>query len=222
VTCAAFPATAYSIEPLVRCWFSPAPPLTKPRFAGETIEGVSETPQDPERPETEPPDPEQAQSGEHQSGEQGQAPEQGQSGEPDQASEQADAPAQSEAPKPLTFRITPVALLAVLAITICATPLATTSGPWGLLLYLIPVVLLVWILRTRTTVGPERVTVRTIFGGAKFGWQDVVSLRLDERRWLKAVLRSGKEVQLPAVRVRDLPRLAAISGGRLPDPTTQE
>ncbi|MBB5155404.1 PH domain-containing protein [Saccharopolyspora phatthalungensis] len=129
---------------------------------------------------------------------------------------------QAEEPKPLTFRITPVALLAVLAIIICATPLATTAGTWALLLYLIPLVLLVWILRTRTTVGPQQVAVRTIVGRTRFSWDDVASLRLDERRWLKAVLRSGKEVRLPAVRVRDLPRLSAISSGRLPDPTSQE
>ncbi|MCI2423330.1 PH domain-containing protein [Saccharopolyspora sp. K220] len=149
---------------------------------------MSETPQEPEQPET----------------------------------DQAGAPQQPEGPKSLTFRITPVSLLAVLVIALCATPLATTAGPWALLIYLIPLVLLVWILRTRTTVDPERVVVRTIFGGGKFNWDEVASLRLDERHWLKAVLRSGKEIKLPAVRVRDLPRLAAMSGGRLPDPTSQE
>ncbi|TDD52021.1 PH domain-containing protein [Saccharopolyspora elongata] len=122
----------------------------------------------------------------------------------------------------MTFRITPVALLGVLAVIICATPLATTAGTWALLIYLIPLGLAVWILRTRTTFDAQQVVARTMFGRTKFGWDDVVSLRLDEKRWLKAVLRSGKEVQLPAVRVRDLPRVAAISGGRLPDPTTQE
>ncbi|MEU6268391.1 PH domain-containing protein [Saccharopolyspora shandongensis] len=163
---------------------------------------MSETPQEPEQPDAKQPAPEPSDT------------------QPSDA-EQA-APAEPEGPKSLTFRITPVALLGVLAVIICATPLATTAGTWALLIYLIPLGLAVWILRTRTTFDAQQVVARTMFGRTKFGWDDVVSLRLNEKRWLKAVLRSGKEVQLPAVRVRDLPRVAAISGGRLPDPTTQE
>ncbi|PKW19681.1 PH domain-containing protein [Saccharopolyspora spinosa] len=181
---------------------------------------MSETPQEPEQPDAEQPATEP-------SGNKPSAAERAEQADAKQAekaekSDAAGAPAKPESPKSLTFRITPVALLAVLAITICATPLATTAGTWALLLYLIPLGLLVWILRTRTTVDTQQVVVRTAFGRTKFSWDDVVSLRLDQRRWLKAVLHSGKEIQLPAVRVRDLPRVAAISGGRLPDPTTQE
>ncbi|WP_246868828.1 PH domain-containing protein [Saccharopolyspora sp. ASAGF58] len=198
---------------------------------------MSETPQEPEQPDAEQPatepsgnkpsDAERAEraDAEPSDAEQAGPVEKAEQAEPVEEAEQSDkagAPAKPDAPKSLTFRITPVALLAVLAITICATPLATTAGTWALLLYLIPLGLLVWILRTRTTVDARQVVVRTSFGRTKFSWDDVVSLRLNERRWLKAVLRSGKEVQLPAVRVRDLPRVAAISGGRLPDPTTQE
>ncbi|WP_223839994.1 PH domain-containing protein [Saccharopolyspora pogona] len=196
---------------------------------------MSETPQEPEQPDAEQPatepsgdKPSDAERAEQADAEQADAEqadaEQADAEQVEKAgqSDKAGSPAKPDAPKSLTFRITPVALLAVLAITICATPLATTAGTWALLLYLIPLGLLVWILRTRTTVDARQVVVRTSFGRTKFSWDDVVSLRLDERRWLKAVLRSGKEVQLPAVRVRDLPRVAAISGGRLPDPTTQE
>jgi hypothetical protein len=35
---------------------------------------------------------------------------------------------------------------------------------------------------------------------------------------VSAVLTDGAELPLPAVTVRDLPQLAAVSGGRLPDP----
>lgn len=181
---------------------------------------MSETPQEPEQPDAEPSDdkPSDAEPAEQAEAKSSDGEQAGKA----ERTDEAGAPAKPEAPKSLTFRITPVALLAVLAITICATPLATTAGTWAPLLYLVPLGLLVWILRIRTTIDAEQVVVRTAFGRTKFGWDDVVSLRLDERRWLKAVLRSGKEVQLPAVRVRDLPRVAAISGGRLPDPTTQE
>jgi hypothetical protein len=36
------------------------------------------------------------------------------------------------------------------------------------------------------------------------------------------VLNDGSELALPAVHVRDLPRLSAVSGGRLPDPAAGE
>ncbi|GAA4619574.1 PH domain-containing protein [Saccharopolyspora hordei] len=155
---------------------------------------MSETPQQPEQPETHPAD---------------EAP----------ASSQ---PEQPPLPKSLTFRITPVSLLAVVAVLVCATPLAWGAYPWGLLVYLVPLGLAWWILRTRTTVSPERIAVRTALGSNRFDWDQVASLRLDEKRWLKAVLSSGQEVTLPAVRVRDLPRLSVMSGGRLPNPEAQE
>ncbi|MER7010105.1 PH domain-containing protein [Saccharopolyspora sp. NPDC000359] len=153
---------------------------------------MSETPQKPEQPEN------------------------------DQAAEPQASPEQPKLPKSLTFRITPVSLLAVVAILVCATPLAWAASPWGLLVYLLPLGLAWWILRTRTTVTPQQVAVRTALGGGRFDWDEVASLRLDENRWLKAVLTSGKEITLPAVRVRDLPRLSVMSGGRLPNPESQE
>ncbi|GAA2779137.1 PH domain-containing protein [Saccharopolyspora taberi] len=122
-------------------------------------------------------------------------------------------------PSALTFRITPVALLAAVTLVAGATPVAWSAGPWALSIYLVPLAIAVWVLRTRTTVNAEGVTARRVLGSTRFGWDELASLRLDQKRWLRAVLSSGKEVELPAVRVRDLPRLAALSGGRLADPT---
>lgn len=130
----------------------------------------------------------------------------------------AEAPAAAGAvPARLTFRITPISLLAVLTVAICVTPVAWYQ-PWLLLLYLLPAGLLVWIFRVRTVVTADSITA-TALARTRIPWDDVRSVKLDERRWVRAVLDSGKEVLLPAVRVRDLPRLAAMSGGRLPDPT---
>ncbi|MFC7340889.1 PH domain-containing protein [Saccharopolyspora griseoalba] len=129
---------------------------------------------------------------------------------------------QASAPRSLTFRVTRVHLVFVAALIMFITPVATMAGgPW-LLLYLIPLVLAWWVIRTGTTVDAEQVRARTALGSTRFGWDELSSLRLHENRWIKAVLTSGKEVRLPAVRVRDLPGLAAISGGRLTDPTSQE
>ncbi|MBE9376222.1 PH domain-containing protein [Saccharopolyspora sp. HNM0983] len=137
----------------------------------------------------------------------------------------AGTPADGSAPRlpaSLTFRTPRVSVLAVLAIAACATPLATTAGGWALLVYLFPLALLVWLLRTGTTVTAESVTARTVLGRAEMPWDEIGSLRVHRQARLQAVLRSGKRVTLPSVRPRDLPRFAMMSGGRLPDPYAAE
>ncbi len=116
------------------------------------------------------------------------------------------------------FRISPLSLLAVAALTICATPVA--FGAPGLeLVYLVPLGLIVWILRTRTTADAETVAARGVLRSRRVPWPDITALRLRTRSRVSAVLTDGTELPLPAVHLRDLPTLAAVSGGRLPDPT---
>jgi hypothetical protein len=134
-----------------------------------------------------------------------------------------------ESPSSLTFRITPVTLLVVILIAVCITPVAWVT-PWTLSIYLVPLLLAVWVLRSRTVVDTDRITARTMLHTTRIPWDQVQSFRLNERRWLRAVLASddvdsastsdkrAREVLLPAVRVRDLPHLAALSGGRLSAP----
>lgn len=121
-------------------------------------------------------------------------------------------------PSRLTFRITPVAVLVILALAVCISPVAA-AVPWLSLLYSVPLGLLVWVLRVRTVVDGDGVTAKNITGTRRVAWSELSSLRLDERRWVRAVKRNGETVLLPTVRVRDLPRLSAMSGGRLADPT---
>jgi Bacterial PH domain len=125
-----------------------------------------------------------------------------------------DAPA----PPPRTvFRISPLIVLVALTFAVCATPLAG-AGPYLWLVYLVPLGIIVWTLRVRTTVDSEAVTVRRVFGRRSVPWAQISSLRLRNRARVSAVLSDGGELPLPAVHVRDLPQLAAASGGRLPDP----
>lgn len=126
----------------------------------------------------------------------------------------------SSGPASLTFRILPISLLTVLIIAVCVTPLAF-AHPALLSLYLIPLLLGAWVLGARTVVTPEKISARALVRDLDIGWDDIEGFKLNERRWLRAVLTSGKEVVLPAVRVRDLPRLAAMSGGRIPDPSAE-
>ena len=116
------------------------------------------------------------------------------------------------------FRIPATAVLGAGLLAVAATPLAL-SAPGLQTIYLVPIALSVWVLRTRTTVDQDGIVVRTMFGRRAMPWDTVRSLRLDPRSRVRAVLADETEVVLPAVRTRHLPVLAAVSHGRLADPT---
>jgi hypothetical protein len=116
----------------------------------------------------------------------------------------------------VTFRLPLTALIGVFGLIVCMTPVAF-GAPGLQVLYLVPLALVVWLVRTRTVVGPDTMVVYRVWGSRRITWSDLSGLRIDERSRVWAVLRDGGEVGLPAVRARDLPVLAAISGGRLPD-----
>lgn len=116
------------------------------------------------------------------------------------------------------FRISPLGILAALALAVCATPVAF-GAPGLVLIYLVPLGIIVWVLRVRTVVDDTAVTARGLLRSRRVPWKHIASLRLGKKAKVSAVLTDGSELQLPAVHVRDLPQLAAVSGGRLPDPT---
>jgi hypothetical protein len=124
------------------------------------------------------------------------------------------------------FRISPLVVLVALTLAVCATPVAF-AAPFLWLVYLVPLGIIVWTMRVRTVVDPETVAVRRLVGGRRVPWSEITSVHLGRARnpgtaRVSAVLSDGSELALPAVHVRDLPRLAAVSGGRLPDPTATE
>lgn len=120
----------------------------------------------------------------------------------------------------VTFRVPLTALLGVFGLLVCMTPVAF-GAPGLQLLYLLPLTLAFWVVRTRTVVGSETLTAYRIWGARRIAWSDLVGLRVDDRSRIWAVLPGGDEVRLPAVRARHLPVLAAISGGRLPAPLAE-
>jgi hypothetical protein len=109
-----------------------------------------------------------------------------------------------------------------MTLAVGATPLAVSSFSL-LVVYLIPIAVLYWILRLRTTVDTDTVVVRGVLRTTTVAWSDITSLRLRSswtRSRVSAVLVGGAELPLPAVHVSDLPVLAMASGGRVPDPTS--
>ncbi|RBY96800.1 PH domain-containing protein [Blastococcus sp. TF02-8] len=106
------------------------------------------------------------------------------------------------------------ALLPVGFLALCAIPLAS-AAPGLQLLLLVPLALAVWVLRTGVDVADDGLTVHALVGRRHVPWTEVAGIRVAPRGDLWLVTTAGTEVHLPVVRARDLPGLAALSGGRI-------
>lgn len=118
---------------------------------------------------------------------------------------------------PVVLRMSPMAHVASVfaALGLLAVVLALpATAP----LLVLPVLASVMIVRLRTVADEETVTARTLLGSRTVDWADVKGLRFVKGRWARAELTSGEELCLPAVTFATLPRLAEVSGGRVPNP----
>ena len=118
---------------------------------------------------------------------------------------------------PARLRMSRTALLPVVVLALCVLPVAALS-PWTTLLFLVPLGAALWVLRAGVDVDDSGVTVRALVGRRTIPWERLAGLRVGERGGLRLVTTSGSEVRLPVLRASDLPRLAALSGGRIPFP----
>ena len=115
---------------------------------------------------------------------------------------------------PARLRMTRSALLPVVVLAMCLLPVASLET-WTPLVLLVPVAVAAWVLRTGVDVEDDGLTVRTLVGSRRVAWSEVAGIRVAARGELWLVRTGGTEVRLPALRARDLPRLARLSGGRL-------
>ncbi|MCZ2824020.1 MULTISPECIES: PH domain-containing protein [unclassified Modestobacter] len=113
------------------------------------------------------------------------------------------------------MRMSRISLVPVLFLTICVLPV-TVASPWAFLLLLVPLALAVWVFRVGVDVGDDGITARSLVARRTIAWDDLAGVRVGERADLWLVTTAGTQVQLPVLRARDLPRLAALSGGRIP------
>jgi hypothetical protein len=109
------------------------------------------------------------------------------------------------------------ALLPVGFLALCTVPLAAVTT-WTLILLLIPLTVAVWVLRTGVDIGDAGITVRSLAGSRTVAWPELAGIRVAAggRLWLVTI--GGTEVRMPVMRARDLPQLAAMSGGRIDVP----
>ncbi len=125
-------------------------------------------------------------------------------------------------PAPAVFRAVPtVALVAVAFLALCLSPIAFQGGPW-FLLFLGPVAVGAWVVRSRTRVDEEGLHVRRVLGTRSVAWSELSGLRLPQKGWMRAVPTDGAELELRGVRIRDLGRIAEASGNRITAPTPAE
>lgn len=117
------------------------------------------------------------------------------------------------------FRVPGTALLAVVLLMVCLVPTAFSGVPGLWALYVVPLALIVFVVRTRTVASGEGLAVRTMFGHRELPWERLKGLAITGRAKVKAVLTDDTEVPLPTVRTRHLPVISLVSEGRLKDPS---
>jgi hypothetical protein len=118
---------------------------------------------------------------------------------------------------PARLRMSRTALVPVAFLALCVVPLATVTT-WTLVLLLVPIAVAAWVLRVGVDVTDDGLTVRSLAGKRTVAWSELVGIRVAHAGDLWLVTTGGTEVRLPVMRVRDLPRLAALSGGRIEVP----
>jgi hypothetical protein len=115
------------------------------------------------------------------------------------------------------MRMSRTALLPVFVLLVCALPLAA-AATWGPLALLVPLVAAAWVLRVGVDIDDEAITARSLVGSRRVPWTELAGIRVGDRSALWLVTSGGTEVKLPVLRARDLPRVAALSGGRIDVP----
>ncbi|WP_246441985.1 PH domain-containing protein [Rhodococcus triatomae] len=116
------------------------------------------------------------------------------------------------------IRISPLSYIGCAFLLFAVTfPVFAAPAVWGWLL-LAPIVAVIWVARVRTTVGPDGVDTRRLFGSTHLDWDRIKGVRFTNRGWARAELTDGGETVLPVVTFAHLPVLSLASDGRIPDP----
>ena len=118
---------------------------------------------------------------------------------------------------PVRLRMSRTMLLPVVLFALCLLPVALVSA-WALLVLLAPALLALWVLRVGVTVGDDGIGAQSLVGRRTVGWNELAGIRVGRRSDLWLVTTRGTELRLPVLRARDLPRLSALSGGRIDVP----
>lgn len=128
------------------------------------------------------------------------------------------APDPQPAVQPVVIRISPMAHFATAFLSLALLVLVPAWGNASLVLLVIPALGSVAIQRLRTVAGPDTVTARGLLSSTTLSWNEIDGLRFTRGGWARAQRPVGADVTLPAVTFSTLPALAAVSGGKVPNP----
>lgn len=117
------------------------------------------------------------------------------------------------------FRIPRTSFMAIALLTLCVTPIALGEIPYLQWLYIFPLALAVFVIRTRTIATREGLATRTMFGHRDVPWSALKGLAITKKARVQAVLQDDTKVPLPTVRTRHLPVLSLVSEGLVADPS---
>ncbi|MGW5384560.1 PH domain-containing protein [Nocardia sp. NPDC003963] len=116
------------------------------------------------------------------------------------------------------IRTTRLSFLGVFLLAMCVF-FPIVGWPAGLFwLAIIPLIAVVWIVRTQTTVSPQGLDLRSVFSSRHIDWARVQGLSIPKRGFVRVHLDDDTEVPLPAVSYDRLRDLVDASDGRIPDP----
>jgi len=115
------------------------------------------------------------------------------------------------------LRMSRTAVLPVVILAFCVLPLSAAT-PWLLLFMVVPLAVGAWVVRAGVDVDERGITVRSVAGERLVPWAELAGIRVGPRSELWLVTTAGRQVRLPVLRARDLPQLAELSGGRIPNP----
>lgn len=121
-------------------------------------------------------------------------------------------------PASVLIRISPMAHIASAFVAVFVLAFFPAWGPGALSMLVVPVLMSLAIERLRTTADQTSITARTMLKSKTIPWTHVEGLRFDRSKWARACRQDGSEQILPAVTFTELPKLSAVSGGRVPDP----
>jgi len=113
------------------------------------------------------------------------------------------------------FRLPAVSFLLPFLGFVAVTPLANAGAHIFLMLYVLPLLGLIYIVITRTVADEHVIKSSGFLGFKKIRWSELDGFEFRGPRWATAVALDGRRMPMPMVRPRDLPRLAVVSGGRL-------
>jgi hypothetical protein len=117
------------------------------------------------------------------------------------------------APTEVRIKLPGLAYLPVVLLTLGVTPMV--QHPAVLPIYLIPLLALLYVIRTATIADTDGVTARAVFGSRHVKWDDIRGFSTDERGRVYLAGTDGTVLRLPCTRARHLGSIALVSGGRL-------